>query len=76
MSTSGFDARSRTRILQKLAVVDEHSIRKSFTKDLCLLLKASGCIAVSGGLKSLRSLIQLVKGVTVEQANSLKIYQN
>jgi hypothetical protein len=35
-------------------VVDEHSIRKSFTKDLCLLLKASGCIAVSGGLKSLR----------------------
>jgi hypothetical protein len=29
-------------------VVDEHSIRKSFTKDLCLLLKAS-VVAVSGG---------------------------
>ena len=24
---------------------------KSFTRDLCLLLKASGCIAVSGGLE-------------------------
>ena len=42
---------------------------KSFTRDLCLLLKASGCIAVSGGLEvasdRLLSLIQ--KGITVAQ---------
>ncbi|MDD4921930.1 MAG: radical SAM protein [Bacteroidales bacterium] len=42
---------------------------KSFTKDLCLLLKASGCIAVSGGLEvaSDRLLALINKGVTVEQ---------
>jgi hypothetical protein len=42
---------------------------KSFTKDLCLLLKASGCIAVSGGLEvaSDRLLELIDKGVTVEQ---------
>ncbi|WP_139958655.1 B12-binding domain-containing radical SAM protein [Flavicella sediminum] len=42
---------------------------KSFTKDLCLLLKASGCIAVSGGLEvaSDRLLKLIDKGVTVEQ---------
>ena len=42
---------------------------KSFTKDLCLLLKASGCIAVSGGLEvaSDRLLALIEKGVTVEQ---------
>ena len=42
---------------------------KSFTKDLCLLLKASGCIAVSGGLEVASDrLLQLIKkGVTVEQ---------
>jgi hypothetical protein len=42
---------------------------KSFTKDLCLLLKASGCIAVSGGLEvaSDRLLELIQKGVTVEQ---------
>ncbi|NHM02437.1 B12-binding domain-containing radical SAM protein [Flavobacterium difficile] len=42
---------------------------KSFTKDLCLLLKASGCIAVSGGLEvaSDRLLELIKKGVTVEQ---------
>ena len=42
---------------------------KSFTRDLCLLLKASGCIAVSGGLEvagdRLLELIQ--KGITVAQ---------
>jgi hypothetical protein len=32
-------------------LVDKHSIRKSSSRDLCLLLKASGCIAVSGGLE-------------------------
>jgi hypothetical protein len=42
---------------------------KSFTSDLCLLLKASGCIAVSGGLEvaSDRLLELIKKGVTVEQ---------
>lgn len=42
---------------------------KSFTIDLCRLLKASGCIAVSGGLEvaSDRLLELIQKGVTVEQ---------
>lgn len=42
---------------------------KSFTRDLCVLLKASGCIAVSGGLEvaSDRLLKLIDKGVTVEQ---------
>lgn len=42
---------------------------KSFTRDLCLLLQKSGCIAVSGGLEvaSERLLKLIDKGVTVEQ---------
>lgn len=42
---------------------------KSFTRDLCLLLKASGCIAVSGGLEvaSDRLLKLIQKGITVAQ---------
>lgn len=42
---------------------------KNFTADLCLLFKASGCIAVSGGLEvaSDRLLDLIQKGVTVEQ---------
>lgn len=42
---------------------------KSFTRDLCLLLKASGCIAVSGGLEvaSDRLLKLIDKGITVAQ---------
>jgi hypothetical protein len=42
---------------------------KNFTKDLCRLLKASGCIAVSGGLEvaSDRLLSLIDKGVTVAQ---------
>ncbi len=42
---------------------------KSFTRDLCLLLKASGCIAVSGGLEvaSDRLLLLIDKGITVAQ---------
>lgn len=42
---------------------------KSFSRDLCLLLKASGCIAVSGGLEvaSDRLLTLIDKGVTVAQ---------
>lgn len=56
---------------RKLAVTWWTNIRfeKSFTKDLCQLLKASGCIAVSGGLEVASDrLLQLIdKGVTVEQ---------
>ena len=56
---------------RKLAVTWWTNIRfeKSFTKDLCVLLKASGCIAVSGGLEVASDrLLQLIdKGVTVEQ---------
>lgn len=42
---------------------------KSFTRDLCLLLKAAGCIAVSGGLEvaSDRLLALINKGITVAQ---------
>lgn len=42
---------------------------KSFTRDTCLLLKASGCIAVSGGLEVASDrLLQLInKGITVAQ---------
>lgn len=42
---------------------------KSFTRDLCLLLQASGCIAVSGGLEvaSDRLLELIQKGVSVAQ---------
>jgi hypothetical protein len=42
---------------------------KSFTRDLCLLLKESGCIAVSGGLEvaSDRLLGLIQKGITVSQ---------
>lgn len=46
---------------------------KSFTADLCLLLKESGCIAVSGGLEvaSDRLLELIKKGVTVEQVTQV-----
>lgn len=58
-------------IRRKLVVTWWTNIRfeKSFTKDLCILLKASGCIAVSGGLEvaSDRLLKLIDKGVTVEQ---------
>jgi hypothetical protein len=42
---------------------------KSFTRDLCLLLKQSGCIAISGGLEvaSDRLLALIQKGITVAQ---------
>src|SRR5213078_2767129 len=42
---------------------------KAFTPELCRLLAASGCIAVSGGLEvaSDRLLELMQKGVTVEQ---------
>ena len=56
-------------IRRKLTVVWWTNIRfeKSFTYDLCLLLKESGCIAVSGGLEvaSDRLLGLINKGVSV-----------
>ena len=56
---------------RNLAVTWWTNIRfeKSFTKDLCILLVASGCIAVSGGLEvaSDRLLELIKKGVTVAQ---------
>ena len=56
---------------RKLSVTWWTNIRfeKNFTADLCLLLKASGCVAVSGGLEvaSDRLLKLIDKGVTVEQ---------
>ena len=58
-------------IRRKLVVSWWTNIRfeKSFTRDLCVLLKASGCIAVSGGLEvaSDRLLKLIDKGVTVSQ---------
>jgi len=56
---------------RQLTVVWWTNIRfeKSFSKDLCLLLAASGCIAVSGGLEVASDrLLQLIeKGVTLKQ---------
>jgi hypothetical protein len=56
---------------RKLIVTWWTNIRfeKKFSRDLCLLLKASGCIAVSGGLEvaSDRLLTLIEKGVSVEQ---------
>ncbi len=42
---------------------------KSFTRDLCILLRSSGCVAISGGLEvaSDRLLELIKKGVTVSQ---------
>ena len=58
-------------IKRKLVVSWWANVRfeKSFTQDLCFLLKASGCIAVSGGLEvaSDRLLELIQKGITVAQ---------
>ncbi|MGM1056277.1 MAG: B12-binding domain-containing radical SAM protein [Bacteroidota bacterium] len=58
-------------IKRKITVTWWANIRfeKNFTRDLCMLLKASGCIAISGGLEvaSDRLLKLIEKGVTVEQ---------
>jgi hypothetical protein len=58
-------------IRRKITITWWTNIRfeKSFTPDLCKLLKASGCIAVSGGLEvaSDRLLALMEKGVTVAQ---------
>jgi len=58
-------------IRRKLTITWWTNIRfeKSFTRELCILLRASGCIAISGGLEvaSDRLLKLIDKGVTVEQ---------
>jgi hypothetical protein len=58
-------------IRRKITVTWWTNIRfeKSFTPDLCRLLRAAGCIAVSGGLEvaSDRLLTLMEKGVTVAQ---------
>jgi len=58
-------------IRRKLIVTWWTNVRfeKSFTMDLCRLLRASGCIAVSGGLEVASDrLLQLIqKGITVAQ---------
>jgi hypothetical protein len=58
---------------RKLVVTWWTNIRfeKSFHYDLCRLLAASGCVAVSGGLEvaSDRLLELIAKGVTVEQVS-------
>ncbi len=58
-------------IRRKLTVSWWANVRfeKSFTRDLCILLKASGCIAISGGLEvaSDRLLELIQKGITVAQ---------
>jgi radical SAM superfamily enzyme YgiQ (UPF0313 family) len=51
---------------------------KSFNYDLCRLLAASGCIAISGGLEvaSDRLLKLIDKGVTVEQVSQVNSHLN
>jgi hypothetical protein len=62
-------------IKRKLVVSWWANIRfeKSFTRDTCLLLKAAGCIAVSGGLEvaSDRLLGLIQKGITIAQVASV-----
>ena len=62
-------------IRRGLVVVWWTNIRfeKSFTPDICRLLKASGCIAISGGLEvaSDRLLDKMKKGVTVAQVSKV-----
>jgi hypothetical protein len=62
-------------IKRKLQVTWWTNIRfeKSFTPELCKLLRASGCIAVTGGLEvaSDRLLKMMEKGVTVEQVSQV-----
>jgi radical SAM superfamily enzyme YgiQ (UPF0313 family) len=60
---------------RELVVVWWTNIRfeKTFTKDLCRLLRSSGCIAVTGGLEvaSDRLLALMKKGVTISQVTKV-----
>ena len=68
---AGMRALARGLLEAKLSITWWGNIRfeKTFTPELCRLLAAAGCIAVSGGLEvaSDRLLKLMHKGVTVEQ---------
>ena len=68
---AGLRALARRLIDEKLSITWWGNIRfeKTFTPELCRLLAAAGCVAVSGGLEvaSDRLLKLMHKGVTVEQ---------
>ena len=68
---AGLRALARRLIDEKLSITWWGNIRfeKTFTPELCRLLAAAGCVAVSGGLEvaSDRLLDLMHKGVTVEQ---------
>ena len=68
---AGMRALARRLIDEKLSITWWGNIRfeKTFTPELCRLLAAAGCVAVSGGLEvaSDRLLKLMHKGVTVEQ---------
>ncbi len=68
---AGMRALAERLIDEKLSITWWGNIRfeKTFTPELCRLLAAAGCVAVSGGLEvaSDRLLKLMKKGVTVEQ---------
>ncbi|MEJ0084397.1 MAG: radical SAM protein [Pseudomonadota bacterium] len=68
---AGMRSLAKRLIDEKLAITWWGNIRfeKTFNAELCSLLAASGCVAVSGGLEvaSDRLLELMKKGVTVEQ---------
>jgi hypothetical protein len=57
-------------------LVDEYSIRKSFRR-FVFTLKASGCIAVSGGLEVASDrLLKLIDKVLLEQVGDSQFYRS
>jgi len=68
---AGMRALAQRLIDEKLSITWWGNIRfeKTFTSELCRLLAAAGCVAVSGGLEAAsdRLLELMQKGVTVEQ---------
>ena len=68
---AGMRALAKRLLDEQLSITWWGNIRfeKTFTPELCELLKSAGCVAVSGGLEvaSDRLLALMKKGVTVEQ---------
>jgi radical SAM superfamily enzyme YgiQ (UPF0313 family) len=68
---AGMRALAKRLLAESLSITWWGNIRfeKTFTPELCVLLAAAGCVAVSGGLEvaSDRLLALMKKGVTVEQ---------
>ena len=68
---AGMRALAKRLLDERLSITWWGNVRfeKTFTPELCELLKSSGCVAVSGGLEvaSDRLLALMKKGVTVEQ---------